>query len=278
MAMNKGVLGFAARGISALVATFALALPGSAGAAEVKLMIEPSYPPAKAAEVFKPLADYLSKTTGHKITLVTPKNYHFFGRDLRQNTPVDIVFEEPHFVDYQVKHFNFEPLAKTAEPTSYSLLASADQVKSATLDALLGRNIVTMPSPSLGYALLFEFYPNPVSQPNVLSTAVSWRDGMDAVFAGEVDAAIVPTWLKNQYPSNVVTIKTSRSFPGAAFVASDKLDPKIKQDIKVALLKLHESKDSMSVLTEIGTTKFVEATAAEYDGAQKMLKGIFGFQ
>ena len=278
--MNKSVRGFAAKGISALAAglvtAVALALPGAPQAAEVRLMVEPSYPPDKAAEVFKPLAEYLSKTTGHKITLLTPRNYHFFWRDVRQNTPVDLVFEEAHFTDYHVKRYNFEPLAKTAEKTSYTLLGS-DQLKAPTLDALIGRSIVTMPSPSLGFALLIEFFPNPVAQPNILSSAASWRDGVETVFAGEADAAIVPTWLKDQYP-NLSSIKTSRAFPGSAFSAAAALDPKIKQDIKVALLKLHENKDYFPVLSELGTAKFVEATAAEYDGAQNMLKGFFGFQ
>jgi len=269
-------MGFAARGIPALVAIFALAVPGLARAAEVKLMVEPSYPPDKAREVFKPLADYLSKTTGHKITLVTPRNHQFFWREIRNNTPVDLVFEEAHFTDYHIKHFNFEPIAKTAEKTSYTLLGS-DQLKAPTLDALVGHQIVSMSSPSLGYALLLEFFPNPAAQPNILSNSASWRDGVETVFAGEADAAIVPTWLKEQYP-NLSAIKTSRAFPGSAFSAAPGLDAKIKQDIKVALLKLHENKDFYSALTELGTTKFVDANAAEYDGAQKMLKGFFGFQ
>ncbi len=226
--------------------------------------------------MFKPLVEYLNKTTGHKIILVTPRNYHFFQREVRNNTPVDLVFEEAHFTDYHIKHYNFEPLVKTAEKTSYTLLGS-DQLKAPTLDALVGHSIVSMPSPSLGYALLIEFFPNPVAQPNILSTAASWRDGVETVFAGEADAAIVPTALKDQYP-NLLTIKTSRAFSGPAISAAAALDPKVKQDIKVALLKLHENKDYYSVLSELGITKFVEANATEYDGAQKMLKGFFGFQ
>ena len=274
--MNKCVLRFAAKGFSALVATLVLALPGVALGAEVKIMVEPSYPPDKAAEVFKPLADYLGKATGHKITLLTPRNYHFFWRDVRQNTPIDLVFEEAHFTDYHVKHYNFVPIAKTAEKTSYTLLGS-DQLKAPTLDALVGRRIVTMPSPSLGFALLIEFFPNVMAQPDIQSSAASWRDGVETVFAGEADAAIVPTWLKEQYP-NLSAIKTSRAFPGSAFSASATLDPKIRQDITVALLKLHENKEYYAILSELGTAKFVEANAAEYDGAQKMLKGFFGFQ
>lgn len=274
--MKNPVLRFAKQGFLAALAAAIVGFTGTASAAELKLMVEPQYGPEKAAQVYKPLVDYISKVTGHKLTLITPRNYHFFWRDVRQNAEIDFVFEEAHFTDYHVKHFQFEPLVRSAEKTSYTLLGS-DQLKSASLDALVGHSIVTMPSPSLGFAILIQFFPNPVAQPNILSNSASWRDGVETVFSGEADAAIVPTWLKDQYP-NLTTIKTSQAFPGTALSASPKVDPKVKQDIKVALLKMHEDKDAFNVLNELGISKFEEASAAEYDGQQKMLKGFYGFQ
>ena len=256
-------------------ALFAAGVAG-ANAADITLMVEPSYTPERAAEVYKPLADYLSKTTGHKISLITPRNYHFFWRDMRQNSPVDLVFAEAHISDYRIKRFNADPIVRATENTSYTLLAS-DQIENPTLNSLVGKSIVTMPSPSLGFALLLELYPNPVSQPNILSSAASWRDGVEIVFAGEADAAIVPTWLKDQY-QNLIPIQTSREFPGAAITASSTLDPKLKEDIKAALIKLSEDPSVFDVLTELGISGFKEATAAEYDGAETMLKGFYGYQ
>jgi ABC-type phosphate/phosphonate transport system substrate-binding protein len=260
-----------------IAATGALAVAtSSAMAADVTLMVEPSYTPDRAAEVYKPLADYLSKATGHKITLITPRNYHFFWRDMRQNTPVDLVFAEAHITDYRIKRYSVDPIARAAENTSYTLLAS-DQIENPTLSSLVGKSIVTMPSPSLGFALLLELYPNPVSQPNILSSAASWRDGVEIVFAGEADAAVVPTWLKDQYP-NLLPIETSREFPGAAITASSTLDAKVKEDIKGALIKLSEDPSVFDVLTELGISGFKEATAEEYNGAESMLKGFYGYQ
>ena len=272
--MKKLRLRLVAAGILAAVAALAPGLRGAA-AAELTLMVEPSYPPDQAAEVYKPLVDYLAATTKHQIKLVTPRNYHFFWRDLRQNTAVDLVFAEAHFTDFRIKRFNAEPLVRTAEKTSYTLLAS-DQLENPTLATLFGRSIVTMPSPSLGFALLIELFPDPMSQPNILSAAASWRDGVEIVFGGEGDAAIVPTWLKEQYP-NLVPIQTSREFPGAAITASAGLDGSIRSDITAALLTLHENADMYSVLAEIGVTRFEPATAAEYEGAEKMLKEFYGY-
>lgn len=273
--MKKLRLRLVAAGILAAVGALAPG-PRGAAAAEVTLMVEPSYPPDQAAEVYKPLVDYLAATTKHQIKLLTPRNYHFFWRDLRQNTPVDLIFAEAHFTDFRIQRFKAEPLVRTAERTSYTLLAS-DQLENPTLATLFGRSIVTMPSPSLGFALLIELFPNPMSQPNILSTAASWRDGVEIVFGGEGDAAIVPTWLKEQYP-NLVPIQTSREFPGAAITARADLDGSIRSDITSALLTLHENADMYSVLAEIGVTRFEPATAAEYAGAEKVLKEFYGYE
>lgn len=256
-----------------LVAGLAVA---PARAADLKLLVEPFYTPERAAEVYQPLIDYIGTATGHRITLVTPRNYHFFWRDVRQNVPVDLMIAEPPVTDYRIQRFGAEPLVRTAEPTSYTLLAS-DMLENASLEALYGRNIVTMPSPSLGFAFLLEFFPNPVSQPNILSSASSWRDGVEIVFAGEADATIVPTWLQAQYP-NLIPIRNSRQFPGIALSASSGLDPQVKSDIKAALLKLHEDPAVYEVLNELGITRFEEATAAEYRGAEQMLREFYGYQ
>jgi ABC-type phosphate/phosphonate transport system substrate-binding protein len=264
-----------------ITAALALALPGLLGAgaaraADLKLMVEPFYTPERAAEVYQPLIAYLNSATGHNIELVTSRNYHFFWRDVRQNVAVDLMLAEPPITDFRVRRFQAEPLVRMAEPTSYTLLAS-DQIENPTLDSLVGRSIVTMPSPSLGFALLLEFYPNPVAQPNMLSSASSWRDGIEIVFAGEADATIVPTWLKDQYP-NLLPVRTSREFPGIALSASAGLDPAVRQSITDALLKLHEDPSVYEVLNELGITRFGATSAAEYAGAEQMLREFYGYQ
>ena len=275
----SGVLGarrfFAAASAVIGAAAVLLGAP-SARAADLRLMVEPFYTPDRAAEVYEPLVAYLNTATGHRIELVTPRNYHFFWRDVRQNAPVDLMLAEPPVTDYRIQRFGAVPLVRTAESTSYTLLAG-DAVDAPSLDALLGTDIVTMPSPSLAFALLLEFFPDPVRQPNILSAASSWRDGIEIVFAGEAAATIVPTWLQAQYP-NLVPIRTSREFPGIALSASAGLDPQVAADIKAALLRLHEDPSVYEVLNELGITRFEEATAAEYRGADQMLREFYGFQ
>ncbi|MBK7147103.1 MAG: PhnD/SsuA/transferrin family substrate-binding protein [Xanthomonadales bacterium] len=260
----------------AVLTLFGVTAVTSASAAEYKLLVEPSYNVQRATEVYQPLVAYLSKATGHKITLVTSRNYHFFWRDVRQNAPVDFMFSEAHFTDFRAKRFQYEPIARTVENTSYTLLGS-DQLTDTTLRGLINKNIVSMPSPSMGFAMLLQFFPDPVRQPNLMSTAQSWVDGVEIVFAGEADAAIVPTWLMNQYP-NLIPIATSKEYPGAAMSAAPTVPPEAKQAMKDALLKLHEDQGAYEVLAELGVTQFIEASAANYDGNEKVLEGFFGYK
>ena len=253
-----------------------LFLTQAATAAEYKLGIEPSYPPDQAQEIYKPLLDYLNKSTGHTFTLVVPRNYHFLWRDMKRNEPLDFTFEEAHFVDFRIQRFGFEPLVRTAEPTAYALLAQAELAEKG-INGLVGQRIACMPSPSLGFALVAEMFKNPVAQPDIRSEAASWKDGVEMVFAGEADAAMVQTYISDLYP-NLVVVQRTRDFPGRAMTASPGVPAEVKQAVKDAMLKLHEDQSVYLVLTELGASKFEPATAADYAGSEQMLKGFFGYE
>jgi ABC-type phosphate/phosphonate transport system substrate-binding protein len=243
---------------------------------EITLMVEPSHSPARLAEVFEPLATYLGNSIGRPVRLVTPRNYHFFWRDIRQNTPVDLVFAEAHFTDYRAQRFGTIPIARTAERLSYTILAS-DLIEEATLERLIGVRLVTMPSPSLGFALLTKLFPNPFSQPEILSAAASWLDGIEMVFAEEAEAAIVPTWLRDEYP-NLAPVWQSEEFMGPAISASPDLDQATRDAVLAALLKVHEDPAANEVLVELRISRFEPATAGEYAGMEAMLREFHGYQ
>lgn len=262
---------------SGLMAALALSLATAAAtAADYTVSVEPSYPPAQAEEVYKPLLDYLGKATGHNFALSVPRNYHLLWRDVRNNAKVDFAFEEAHLTDYRTRHFGFVPLARVAEETSYQVLASAEYGENG-LDGLVGYRLVSMPSPSLGYALLGELYRNPVSQPDVQSSAASWRDGVEMIFSGEAEAAMVPSYIAQLYP-NLVSVHRTRAFPGTAFSASQSVPEDVRQAVRDALLKLHEDPELYPVLAELGASRFEATSAAEYRGHARMLSGFFGYR
>lgn len=250
---------------------------GNADAADYRLTIEPSYPPDQAREVYKPLVDYLNRTTGHRFQLVLARNYHAYWRDLRENAPVDFAFDEAHFVDYRIQHNGFVPVARTAEPTVYALLAQVDY-EGQGIRALIGRPTACMPAPSLGFALLAEMYEdNPVAQPDIRSEASSWRDGVQMVFAGEVDGAMVPAHVAEEF-YNLPALARTKPLPGRAFTAAPTVPAQDVAAVAKALEALHEDPNLYNVLAEMGATRFQPATAAEYVGNEKILSGFHGYR
>lgn len=247
----------------------------SAMAANYTISVEPNYPASQAQEIYKPLLSYLSKSTGHTFTLKTANNYHAYWRDVLANTPTDFTFEESHFADFRIQRFGFIPMVRVAEPTQFSLLVSPEN-KDKGIQGLFAGTIVSMPSPSLGYLFLGELFPNPIAQPEISSTAQTWKDGVDSVFAMEAAGAIVPVYIAQQYP-NLESVFLSRSLPGRSMNATRKVPADVRNAVTNAMLKLHQNAGLIDVLTELGTAQFIKTNAADVYGNERMLRRVFGY-
>ena len=246
-----------------------------ASAAEYTLSVEPNYPADQAQEVYNPLIQYLNKTTGHKFKLKTVSNYHAYWRDILANAPADFTFEEADFADFRAQRQGYKPLVRVAEPTQFSLLVSPENADAGPRGLMAG-TIVSMPSPSLGYLFLGELYPNPIAQPEIVSNAQTWKDGIDMVFAQEAMGAMVPMYIAEQYP-NLVSVHQSRTLPGRTFSASGKVPAEVRKSVADAMLKLQDNPEMIDVLTELGTTRFVPTTETEITGNERMLRRVFGY-
>ncbi len=255
-------LGLSAFSLSAFGATYTIA-------------VEPNYPANQAKEIYEPLLKYLKTSTGHTYTLKTVNNYHGYWRDILGNAPTDFSFEEAHFADFRIKRQGFVPLVRVAEPTQFALLVSPEDTGRGT-QGLMSGAIVSMPSPSLGYLFLGEIYPNPIAQPEIMSSAQTWKDGVDMVFAQEAKAAMVPMYIASQYP-NLESVSLSRSLPGRSMNASGKVPADVRKAVTNAMLKLKDDPGMIDILTELGTQSFVVSSAADVAGNERLLRRVFGY-
>ncbi len=273
--MAKSSVSKAANSLRKGLAVALLSTTATGFAAEYNFAVEPTYTPERAREVYEPLIAYLTKSTSHTFKLVTARNYAFYWNDIRNRKDLHFVFDEAHFTDFRIQRSGYEPIVKSSLPTSYSLLTQ-DDVKEGNVQAFVAKSLVTMPAPNLGFALLLEYFPNPMQQPDLRSLATSWRDTVEIVFAGEANATMVPSWLRDQYP-NLVPVITTREFPGPAVSAAADVPADVKQKVKEALLVLHEDPTLYEVISELGVQQFVEANATEYRGSEQMLKNFYGY-
>lgn len=258
-----------------LIGLLLMVASAQASAVTYTLTVEPNYPPAQAQEVYKPLLAYLSKSTGQTFVLKIAPNYHVHWRDMRSKSKVDFTFEEAHFTDYRAKRQRMIPLVRVVEPTKYTLLIS-DEMASGGSQGLIGHRITSMSSPSLGYLLLGETYRNPIAQPEILSFAANLKDGVEMIFAGESDGAMVPSYIADQY-SNLQPAMVTRELPGRALSAHESVPAEIRNKVKAAMLKLHLDNNLFDVISELGTAKFVPTNAATYAGSESVLSSAYGY-
>lgn len=266
-------------GIRLVVASFCVALIGaSVQAAEYRFTPEPAHSPAAAAEIYKPLLEYLSKATGEKFVLAPATNYASYWRDILKPDQTDFSYDEAQFADYRINHLGFIPLVRRSQPTSYSLLANPD-FEGKTPKALLSSRIASMPAPSLGYAVLMQIFSDPVQQPNISSNAASWRDCLDMFNSGEAQAMIFPTWMLETFGNpSMITLYTSRDFAGPAILASPTVPEDVRKKVRDALLDVEGAPELGELLLELGISKFVNAEPKDYAGEQKMLSGFYGYK
>lgn len=257
-----------------------LVAPGGIPAQTMTLSVEPSYPQEMATEVYRPLLDYLRAETGIEFRLKAARDYLIYWRELRNNDPVDFVFEDAHFTDYRSRRFGFVPLVKTGEPMRFVLMVPREE-EGISRDDLVGRRVATLPAPSLGFLVLRDMFPDPIARPQIVASLSSWQDGPSLIFSGEAAATLVPANLAQEL-QNLVEVTRSRDFPGTALSASPTVPPEVRERVTAAMLALHEkaveNPEVYAALHELRVTRFAPASASEYRGLERFLARFHGYQ
>lgn len=241
----------------------------------LRLLVNPEYPPDRARLVYQPLVDYLNQATGLTIELVTDRNFHRYWLNARRNESPELIIEDAHMAAWRMREFDYQPLVTTADPKTFSLLTSG-ALADDSLGDFVGRRIASLPSPSLGYLVLADWYRNPLQQPILLSTATSWLDAVEMVFSAEADAAIAPDNLAEKYP-NLYPVATSTEFPGLTLSVSPDVPEDARQALIDAMTVLHDDPDHHSALFELDINRFVAADPEDYQGLEEWLEPLFAF-
>ena len=263
--------------LSRLLALFVLGLiPVSGLHAQVErtysLLVHPIFTPSQAQMVYRPLVEYLNETTPYRFELETARDFHRYWLDVRRGQTPDLVLEDAHLIALRMERHGYIPLVRADESTSFSLLSS--DMDAMDLDDFVGRPVSSMPAPSLGYLVLASWFTNPMQQPVLESSAASWLDAVEIVFGMEAEAAIVPHNLVRRYV-NMNVVASSSEFPHLTIAASPALPESVRQDIRDALLRLHEDSAHFNALHELDIQQFVAASADEYIGLESWLDWVF---
>ena len=254
----------------------ALAYSAESQAAEYSLAIQPILSPEVIKKNYQPLADYLSKETGHTITIKTQRNFLFYWTKMRKGKKgFDLVLDAAHFTDYRIKTQGYTVLAKLPDTVSFSIVTSEDNF---ILDEeeLIGLRVATMPSPSLGSLRLEELFSNPMRIPIYIwesNTTVA----VEKIISGKIDAAIIPTRLASTY-DNLNIVLTTEPVPHMGLSASPEVPADVVEKIRLALVNASTTDNGKKMLAALKVDKFEPATSETYDGYSDLLKEVFGYK
>lgn len=233
----------------------------------------PIFSPETAELVYRPLVDYLNDALPYRFNLELAPDYHRYWLSTRRGESAHLVLEEPHLTAYRMEEYDYTPLVRADQPITYSLLTSMNEAEASVRD-FVGRRVSTMPAPSLGYLILASWFDNPMQQPIIQSNAGSWLDAVEIVFSQEADAAVVPHNLVSRYV-NLANVLTSQEFPGVTIAASPDVPADIQEEIRGALLALHEDQDHFAALNELDIDQFIETSPEQYDGLEEWLSLVY---
>jgi len=253
----------------------ALAVPAEQ---ELLLAIQPVLSEGKTRQAFQPLAQYISKVTGKRISVTTVPNFMSYWSKIVAGQKNIIYLDAAHFTAYRARKQGYKVLAKIPDTVSYSLIVrDADMVFEPS--ELTAKRIATLGSPSIGAARLGSMFPNPSRQPIIVEVADSQK-AISMLLDKKVHAAIIPTPIVSQamtngVPINVVT--TTEPIPHIALSASPDIDKATVDKIRRAIISAQQKPEGKAMLKKIGFSRFNPTTATVYVGQDNILKTYWGY-
>jgi len=265
-----------------VVASVEAAYPQDAG---LILTAAPRGDYAAESATYQPLADFLSKATGQKVTYKFSDNWLTYQAEM-QKGKYDIIFDGPHLVSWRIYHMDHVPLVKLPQQHVWVVVVSNGNNEAANINNLAGRTVCAPAPPNFGALTLLSLFTHPARQPIIVETK-SWQDGFTGVTSGKCKAAIIPqsNWKKFDPEGKLTkTIHKHRPFPNQAItVSSKRVPPAMQQKMRAALLS-DDGQAAMKQLREqyakVGNVveKLVPATKEEYVDVDLVLKDVRGFE
>ncbi len=254
-----------------------LVLPYSAFAAELKFGLLPRLTEKEMVEGFTPLAKYLEKELGVKVTLIIPKDFDTWKKEAKEGK-YDIAYTNPYlYVVIKKDVKDAMPLAIASEPESGRKFEGTIIVKKEspikTIAELKGKTIAATDPGSAGAYLvqMLMLQKAGIKKDDVKIIFEKKRDPVaDAVLAGKADAGFVRDDDVEKLKAGAGKFRklgVSDPIPNWPVMTAKKMDPAMAGKIKAALLKLKPGDlKAISVLGPARIEGFVETSDKEFAG------------
>jgi phosphonate transport system substrate-binding protein len=242
-------------------------------AKQYNFIVQPVHSPEKMKQIYQPLVNYLNKETGHTFNVVTSTSFISYWAKMKKGQ-FDLILDAAHFTDYRIKRMNYSVLAKIPNTESFSIITNAKE-HITDYKKLIGKKLITLPSPSLSSMRLAQMFPNPARQPNISSTN-STEVAIKSVQQGTYFAALVPTSMLSKI-KDINTVNTTIATPHMAISASPKITKELQNKIRVALIKASTTTSGKAMLSAINIPSFKATNAKTYQGYEKLLASVWDY-
>ncbi|GMR20111.1 MAG: hypothetical protein BMS9Abin36_0706 [Gammaproteobacteria bacterium] len=241
----------------------------------------PRGPVAEETKVYKPIADYLTKVLGNKVSYKHPGNWLTYQAEMQAGV-YDIVFDGPHFVSWRMAKTQHEPLVKLPGKLAFSIVVKKDEQRVAHVTQLRGRTVCGLAPPNLATLTTYSIFNNPARQPLVVESK-SFPDAYQSVISGHCIAAVMRDKmfyrLQKKNDNQLKELFHSKGIANQAFSAGPRISVSEKVKIVKALLS-DEAKDKMQAFNKRFNKKgkpLERAGREEYLAHAQLLKDIWGF-
>jgi phosphate/phosphite/phosphonate ABC transporter binding protein len=264
-----------------------LGAAGPARAQEIKLGVLPRLSATELNTMFRPLADYLGRATGRKVTLVLAKDFDAFQKQVRDGE-LDLAFANPLVYAQLKKERDLAPLGLGAEKKGGTKFRGILVVRKdsglADVAALKGKKLIFVDEDSLGgyiaQALLLKKQGLDVKRDFALLPFAKKHDNVTmAVFNRAADAGGIREddldKMKGKVDlSQLKILAYTDSFPNWPLFATPRLSPAARDAVKAALLKLRPGDP---VLEAAKLTAFAPVSDRDYDGLRDAARAVGAF-
>lgn len=253
-----------------------LVMPLAAFGAELKFGLLPRLTEKEMVEGFTPLAKYLEKELGVKVTLVVPKDFETWTKDAKAGA-YDIAYTNPYLYVVVKKDVKVaEPLVIASEPEIGKQLFGTIIVKKdspiKSIADLKGKTIAATDPGSAGAYLvqMLMLQKAGLKKEDVKLIFEKKRDPVaDAVLAGKAEAGFVRDDDVEKLKAGADKFRKlgkSDPIPNWTILIAKKMDPAMASKLKAALLKLKVGDlQSIKILAPARIDGFVPTTEKDFN-------------
>ncbi len=233
------------RRFAATVAFMLGGLPAAlAQGPEMVLGVYPYLTPTQVVEQFAPLKEYIAKTLGQPVTMVSAPDFASFIERTRKGE-YDVVFTAPHMGRLAEKRDGYSRVAQTGYRIVVALVCRKDAPIQGRED-LKGRSVAVGSRMSITYQVVDHALREKGlaldGSVRVVETA-SFSNVMQATLRGEADVGAVPTAVLDNVPAEqreqVREIFRSRPAPGGLVMAHPRIGREKLERLRTALAAFH---------------------------------------